>query len=76
MYNIDPYRISLEELKGIMKHEFGYNDVTKIFYNPIGKTLHAGIRFITNDTGILEMLAEVPKTGWIEIYANMILAQV
>lgn len=70
MYNIDPDRMSHEELKGIMSVDYGYNDVTKIYYNIMGRSFVRGLRLVVNDTSILQMLAEVSDNGGIELYTE------
>lgn len=46
MYNIDPDKMSYEELKGIMAVDYGYNDVCKIYYNIMGRSFAKGLIYI------------------------------
>ncbi|KAM7505479.1 hypothetical protein LguiB_004383 [Lonicera macranthoides] len=67
IYNVNPGLMSFEELKGILVFEYGYTNVTKIHYNPLGRSFTT-LRLIVDDSTILAMLKDVHISGGIEIY--------
>lgn len=55
LYNVDSEHMSLEESKGILVQDFGYTNVIKIHYNPLGRSFTT-LRCIVNDSTILDMI--------------------
>ena len=69
IYNVNPDLMSLEELKGILVHDYGYTNVTQIHYNLLGRSFTT-LRLIVDDSTILDMLKDVHILGGIKIYGE------
>ena len=61
-YNVDPYKMSYFELKGMVE-ELGYTNILKMYYLCPRKSMETGLCLIDSDKDIPDMLKCTKITG-------------